>query len=470
MEAAENMRIPRLMIAAAASGSGKTVVSCGLMQALKEKNLKVVSAKCGPDYIDPMFHKEVLGVEAENLDLFFCSGPVIKSLFAEHAKEADIAVIEGVMGYYDGLAVDCDMASSYDVAKALEAPVILVVRSKGMALSILAVIKGMIEFRSDSNIKGILLNQVSSMLYPRLKEMIEIGLRDMGYSIPVVGYVPEAEVFELKSRHLGLISPAELTGIRQQMAAAGQLLAETVDLGRIIEIAKAAPALEALSLPALPAAAIPAPSVKVGLAKDDAFGFYYQDNLNLLRHLGCELVEFSPLKDSRLPEGISGLLLGGGYPEIYAPELERNAGLRAAIKGAIADGLPCLAECGGFMYLQERLQGVDGHIYEMVGAIAGQSMQKEKLVRFGYINITALSDGAYLRSGEQIRGHEFHYWDSNCNGESCLAEKPSGSRPWQCIHMDENLFAGYPHLHYYSNPELAKRFVQKLKNDGGRKL
>lgn len=475
----------RFLIAAASSGSGKTVLSCALMSAFLQKGMSVSACKCGPDYIDPMFHREVLRIPSENLDLYFCREEVLKTLFAEHTSQTDVTVIEGVMGYYDGMSLPSEKASSYDVAKTLDVPVILTVPCRGMALTVMPLILGMIEFRKDSHIKGILLNRVSAMLYPRLKKMIEDELGKRGYQIPVIGYVPEDEVFGLKSRHLGLITPQEIEGIQKQLTKAGKILIETVDLDLLLkiegqenvekplereqsedrkaeietettenktteirELKKHAAFLRKDSL------------IRIGIARDEAFCFYYKDNLELLQKLGCELVEFSPLSDRSLPKAIQGLILGGGYPELYTELLSENAAMREEVYQAVERGIPCLAECGGFMYLHEEMEGKDGGLYPMTGNIPGKAVQKEELVRFGYIELQAQRDGKYFKKGEILRGHEFHYWDSTDNGADCLAVKPDGRRFWECIHMKENLFAGYPHIHFYSNPIFAERFVQ----------
>lgn len=462
------MQIPRILLAAASSGSGKTIAACGLMAALKKQGETVVSCKCGPDYIDPMFHREVLGVDSENLDLFFCDEERLHELFVEHTKAADITVVEGVMGYYDGMRLDRTDASSYEVAKVLQIPVVLVVPAKGVAVSILALIKGMIEFRRDSNIQGILLNQVSEMLYPKMKEMIENGLRDMGYEIPVVGYLPKSDVFHLESRHLGLVTPKETKDLQEKIKRAGAIIEQTVDLEQMKAIARQAPELEILP----DKKANKAATLKVAIARDEAFCFYYKANLTLLEELGCELIPFSPLRDMHLPEGIQGLLLGGGYPELHAAELAANQSMRYEIKKQIKSGLPCLAECGGFMYLHDEMEGADGEIHFMAGAIKGRSFRTDKLGRFGYISITKETETPYLKKEEQIRGHEFHYWDSTDNGSDCIASKPDGKRSWKCIHAKGNLFAGYPHLYFYSNPEFAKRFVrccaERSQDDTGR--
>lgn len=452
------------MIAAASSGSGKTVLSCALMSAFTQSGKRVAACKCGPDYIDPMFHREVLGIPSENLDLYFCNENTLKMLFAEHTHKADVTVVEGVMGYYDGMSLNSERASSYDVARTLDLPVILIVPCKGMALSVMPLILGMIEFRKDSNIRGILLNRVSGMLYPKMKEMIEGELKSRGYQIPVAGYIPEDEVFGLESRHLGLVTPQEVQGIRERLKQAGKILMDTVDLDLLLEIGKREDQ-EAASQHNRRAASqrnerIGAASVRIGIARDEAFCFYYKDNLELLKKLGCELTEFSPLHDASLPEGIQGLILGGGYPELYTQTLSSNESMRREIQKAVRSGIPCLAECGGFMYLHEEMEGTDGISRPMAGVISGKAIRTKRLVRFGYLELKAQKDGVYLKPGEGLRGHEFHYWDSTSNGADCLAVKPDGRRSWECVHMEGKLFAGYPHIHFYSNPVFAERFVK----------
>ena len=468
------MKSSQFMIAAASSGSGKTVISCALMAAFLQKGMKTAACKCGPDYIDPMFHREVLGIESENLDLFFCEPDILRLLFLEHTRCAEVTVIEGVMGYYDGMALDSDRASSCHVAETLEIPVILTVPCKGMALSVVPMILGMLQFRRESHIQGILLNRVSKMLYPKLKAVIEAELEERGYHIPVVGYVPEDEVFGLESRHLGLVTPQEVTGIRERLSEAGRILSTTVDLELLLEIGRnSGPAEEVTgtqdqkSQNNMRAGQRPAPekqenrakTVRIGIARDEAFCFYYKDNLELLKKSGCELVPFSPLYDSGLPEGIQGLILGGGYPELYTKQLSQNSGMCMSVRNAVEKGMPCLAECGGFMYLHEEMEGKDGILRSVAGVIKGQAVRQNRLVRFGYIDLQAQMDGTFFKKGECLKGHEFHYWDSTNNGAGCLAVKPDKKRSWECIHMEGSLFAGYPHIHFYSNPVFAERFI-----------
>lgn len=460
-------RSPGILLAAPASGSGKTAAACALMAALREQGLDVRACKCGPDYIDPMFHREVLGVDSKNLDLFFSEPEELIRGYIRHTEGADIAVTEGVMGYYDGMALDSDRASSYDVAHTLGLPVLLILPCRGASLSLAAVVKGMAEFRKDSRICGILLNRVSGMLYPRLKEMLESELQSIGLDIPVIGYLPESPCFRMESRHLGLVTPQELDGLKAQMKRAGELLSRTVDLELVRQIAgKAAGSMkkepDTAAEKALAGSAKKA--LRIGVARDEAFCFYYKDNLTLLEDLGCTLIPFSPLRDSALPEGLDGLLLGGGYPELHGEELVGNTGMISSVREALEAGMPCLAECGGFMYLHEEMEDRNGKKWPLVGAIRGRTYPTGKLVRFGYVKIenSAGTEG-YLQPGEYVRGHEFHYWDSTDSGRDCLAVKPDGRRKWNCIHMDGSLFAGYPHLYLPSMRKFAERFVRQCR-------
>ena len=466
------MRTPGILIAAPASGSGKTAAACALMAAFKKRGLHVRACKCGPDYIDPMFHREVLGVDSRNLDLFFSSGDELKEGYEAHLSGADLAVTEGVMGYYDGMSMDSDAASSYDVSRTLGLPVLLVLPCRGASLSLAAVVKGMAEYRPDSRIRGILLNRVSGMLYPRLKEMLERELKAMGHEIPVVGYVPEDEDFTFESRHLGLVTPQEMEGLKGQLSRAGEILSRTVDLDLVLRIAEegAGPDMSGGAASGgkekAGAKTFPGRVARIGVARDRAFCFYYKENMELLQNMGCRLLPFSPLSDPTLPEGLDGLILGGGYPELYARQLSENRGMREMIREAVRSGMPCLAECGGFMYLHDEMEDGEGNPYPMAGVIPGRAFAAGKLVRFGYINVTAAEEqkaqsGGYLRPGETVRGHEFHYWDSTDSGHACRAVKPDGRRSWECIHMEGNLFAGYPHLYLPSLPVFAERFVRQ---------
>lgn len=443
-------KVPRILLGAAASGSGKTLITCGLLQALKNRKLQVTSFKCGPDYIDPMFHSRVIGTKSRNLDSFFADEDTVRYLLEKNARDCEISVIEGVMGYYDGLAGISAKASAYDVAKITKTPAVLIVNAKGMSLSAAAFIKGFVEYQEDSQIRGVILNQVSSMMYPRLKQIIEEEL-----SIKVYGYVPVVKDCVLESRHLGLVMPEEIVDLQQKLMELAEILEKSVDIDGLLELAEHA---EELPVQESPVAYHTGRKIRIALAKDEAFCFFYQDNLELLEEMGAELVPFSPIHDKKLPEHIDGMLFHGGYPELYAKKLSENKEMLAAVCAAVQTGIPYMAECGGFMYLHQEMEDMEGHSWPMAGVIHGKSWRTPRLTRFGYIT---LEDGTCF--GEHvgaIRAHEFHYFDSDCCGEAYTAKKPLSSRSWKCIHSDGQGMGGFPHMYYYSNLRVPEQFLR----------
>ncbi|MCD7834866.1 MAG: cobyrinate a,c-diamide synthase [Lachnospiraceae bacterium] len=509
--------LPRIMLAAPSSGSGKTMITCGILEAFCRRGLNPASFKCGPDYIDPMFHSRVIGTPSRNLDTFFTEPPLTRYLFAKTAKNAGISVLEGVMGFYDGLGGISEKASSYDLAAATDTPVILVVNARGMSLSVIPLIQGYLNYQKQYGrevIRGVILNQTTKMTCLLLKDEIEkqTGVR-------VYGYVPRLNDAAVESRHLGLVTPGEIADLKVRLARLGEELEQCLDLDGIIALAQEASdfADEELALPECVHAyaenqklsGIIAESdeetsrmdgivfqkkydarseysgARIAVAQDEAFCFYYQDNLELLELLGATLVPFSPLKDTALPKQISGLVLGGGYPELYARQLSENKSMLQSICAAIADGLPYLAECGGFMYLHETMEDMEGTAWPMCGCIQGQSYRTKKLGRFGYISLRlngseweeerprmvsekkkrkiAQQMPGFLLPDETIRAHEFHYFDSTDPGDAYVAAKPNGKRTWNCMHVTDHSVAGYPHLYYWSNPKFAARFLQSAK-------
>ena len=444
------MNSPRLLFAAPASGSGKTTLVCGLLRALKNRGQAVRSFKCGPDFIDPLFHETVVGVPSGTLDLFFGAEEQLRGLFCRHAARAEISLIEGVMGYYDGLGAATDRASSYEVAKALDAPVVLVVDGRGQSLSALATLEGFLRFRSDSRIRGVIFNRMSEGVYAALKPQVkELGIRPLGY-------VPRAPELMIESRHLGLVTPGEIEDLGQKLDALAALLERTVDMDGLLQLAAEAPALTAPPATPVP----PMPSTRIAVARDEAFCFLYQDNLDLLQDYGAELLFFSPLHDAALPAGAQGLILPGGYPELYAQALSANESMLRSIRAAIQGGLPCLAECGGFLYLHRALEDMAGHAWPMVGVLDAGAYRTPRLGRFGYITLSAKADTAFLPAGESVRGHEFHYFESESCGDALRAQKPAGSRGWDCCHSRGPLLMGFPHLYYPSNPQFIERFLR----------
>ena len=451
------MHRPRLLFAAPSSGSGKTTVTCGILQTLKNRGKQVFSFKCGPDYIDPMFQEKIIGVRAGTLDLFFSEENTLRRLFCRNAEGADLSVIEGVMGFYDGLGPDTDEASTYHVARVLQAPVVLIINARGQALSALAELNGFLRFRKGSGIRGVIFNQMSKHVFKAL----EPEVRKMG--ILPVGFLPKAGDLVIKSRHLGLITPGEISDLNDRLQKLAALLEQTINLEALLQLAEEAPELSCPPDPIIP----PMPETRLAVARDEAFCFLYRDNLQLLERYGAMLSYFSPLHDAGLPEGTQGLLLPGGYPELYAEALSGNSAMRDAVAGAIRKGLPCLAECGGFLYLHRELEDMDDVFRPMAGVLDARAFRTDRLGHFGYVTLQAAADSAFFRKGEQIRAHEFHYYDSEDCGSAMRAEKPAGNRSWACIHAEGNLFAGFPHLFYESNPGPVERFLRRCAEKGG---
>ena len=435
---------PRVLLTGISSGCGKTTVACAVLQALVDRGLRVGAFKCGPDYIDPMFHSRIIGAKSGNLDLFFFRENTLRYLLARNSRDRDVSVIEGVMGYYDGAGLASTLASSWETARAAEAPAVLVVPAKGAALSILAVIQGFLDFQPDSRIRGVILNRCTAMTCQGLAEAIR---ERFGGRVKPLGFLPELPECALESRHLGLVTAAEVEGLREKLHILARQAEETIDMDGLLALAEGAPPL------AFQPVALPRHEpVRIAVARDRAFCFYYEDSLEALEEMGAELVPFSPLSDRTLPEDIHGLYLGGGYPELYARELSRNESMRAAVREALEGGLPCIAECGGFMYLTEGIGP-----WPMAGFLPGKCRDAGKLTRFGYVTLRAKRDSLLCRAGEEIRGHEFHRWDAECPGTDFRAEKPGG-RAWDCAFATERLYAGYPHFHFYANPRFAERF------------
>lgn len=474
------------MIAAPKSGSGKTMITCALLQLLKASGKNVLSYKCGPDYIDPMFHKKVLGVPSKNLDTFFTDEKTTVQLFLDERADGDFAVLEGVMGLYDGLGGIYEQGSSYHLAKVTQTPIILVVDAKGMGKSVLALIAGFLQYDTHHLIKGVLLNRMSKGYYDIIKPLIEKEL-----SVKVVGYFPEQKDIGLSSRHLGLVMPDELSDIKKQLNETADRLKKTIDMDLFIDIAEVADEIgdsesadkdkrQTLKNAELMRLQDQNNTVNIAVAMDEAFCFYYEDNLRMLEKCGAKLQYFSPLHDTSLPEDCDAMLLGGGYPELYAKELSKNVSMLNAIKKAFIAGMPTVAECGGFMYLHTYIRNIcddtdeqnkadvqnkadiqnDMNKSKLVGALDGGCHFKGKLVRFGYIEL-AEKHSNFLPLNEKIKAHEFHYYDSTDNGADCIATKPATGRSYDCVISHDNYWLGFPHLYYPSNPHFAESLVRK---------
>lgn len=456
---------PRIMLAAPKSGSGKTLLTCGLLEVLRRRGLNPIACKCGPDYIDPMFHRYVLGIPGRNLDSFFLPTEGVRKVLVDAVREeqAGIAVLEGVMGYYDGLGGTETSASSWEIAEITDTPTILVLDCKGASLSAAAMASGFLHFRKKSHIAGVILNRVSSMYYERLAAAVEEAS-----GLPVLGYLPESEEYRMESRHLGLFLPGEIDRLRERIGRLADQMEKSIAVERVLEVAGMLPlrienkekekaeneSMEAESIAKFPACQEQKVTsrVRIGVARDEAFCFYYQENFRLLEQMGAELVCFSPLRDKKIPDGVDGLLFGGGYPENYARELAKNAAMRESIRRSIAAGMPFLAECGGFLYLHRTLEGSDGKHWEMAGVYPFDAYRTNRLRRFGYVRLLT-------SSGQEIHGHEFHYWESEDPGTDWEAVKPTGNRSWRCIHEKGGQIGGFPHLYYASCPDFLRKWL-----------
>ena len=442
----------QFLLAAPRSGSGKTTMTCALLMALKRRGCAPCAFKSGPDYIDPMFHRAVLGVESRSLDLFFSAPESVRTLYAKGAAGHGAAVCEGAMGFYDGLGGVSDRASAWHLADTLGLPVLLVVEPKGQSLTLAAELNGLVNFRTPSHIAGILLNNCTARMHALLAPMLE---KETG--LPVLGFLPKLPEAVIGSRHLGLYTAAEVENLQQKLALLADAAEEHIDWPRLLALCEKEP-------PALPVQPETPPArVRIAVAQDEAFCFTYAETLEAFRDAGAEVVFFSPLRDTALPENIGGLYLPGGYPELHARELSENTSLLREIKQKIESGLPTAAECGGFLYLGQSLTDAEGQSWPMAGVLPGEAKDAGRLVRFGYAALSADSDSMLFRAGESFPIHEFHHWDSTANGTALAAKKPVGGAAWRCGFVNEHFYAGFPHLYWAGTP-LPQRFAAAAEN------
>lgn len=448
----------RVLLAGTSSDVGKTTVVLGIMRALKNRNLKVQGYKAGPDYIDTAFHTFATGVSSRNLDTWMLEESVITSLISKHSASADIAIMEGVMGMYDGADVKTMIGSSAHLAKMTKTPVILVINGSGVAASAAAMVLGFKMFDQDVDVKGVIVNKVSGEAhYQLIKEAIEYHV-----DIPCLGYLTKNENISLKSRHLGLIPSVEVDALDDKINEVASMIEETVDLDVLLSIAKTAYIHDSI---------IENNSeynLRIGVPYDSAFNFYYQDNLDLLEDMGCTLVRFSPMKDEALPEGLDGLYIGGGFPEVFAKELSENLTMKKSMKTVIEAGLPTYAECGGLMYLTSSIKTLEGKSYEMLGIFDNTSEMTKRLQRFGYVNVSLNGDTVIGDKGLSFKAHEFHRSVvvdriSDAKMYDIKKERKLEQKTWQCGYMKYNCLGGYPHIHFYSNLEVAKGFLNSCK-------
>lgn len=447
------MRRSRLVIAGAHSGVGKTSVSAGLMSALTRRGLTVQPWKVGPDYIDPAFHTFITGRPSRNLDAWILGETkVMESFLANAPAPAEgLSVIEGVMGLFDGHVRD-GAGSSAHVAQILSAPTVLIINGASIARSAAAMVHGYDHFLPGFSLAGVIINMVSSEShYQLLKDFVEKEAK-----IPCFGFLRKNPDLVLESRHLGLIPSVEVADLAKRLNLLAEEAASTLDLDGLIKLAESAPEITAV----LPKKSGGAVKVRLGVARDRAFNFYYQDGLDLLARCGAELVFFSPLDDSCLPSYLDGLYIGGGFPEVFAAGLEANVTMRRSIKEALENGLPAYAECGGLMYLGRFLTDHDGRTFSMVDFFPHDTVMTEQLQNFGYAEVTFDRPTVLGPAGTVIRAHEFHH--SKIIGPEpryALSIKKSPARGWPGGVVRQNVLAAYPHLHFEANPDLAVNFI-----------
>ncbi|MFH1652247.1 MAG: cobyrinate a,c-diamide synthase, partial [Chloroflexota bacterium] len=432
------------------------------MGALGKRGLKVQPFKTGPDYIDPTYHTKITGVPSRNLDTWLLAPEAILEFFHRAMTGRDIAVIEGVMGLYDGRSPTNDEGSTAELAKLLKAPVLLAVDSRKGARSLAALVAGYRDFDAALDLRGVVLNGIGSEGHLRVcREAIEHYT-----ALPVLGYLPRDERLTLPERHLGLVPTVEGGGEGDVLARLVTQCEATLDIPRILRLSEEAAPPE--TAPGLFPPRLKAAITRIAVARDRAFSFYYQDSLDLLEAWGAEIVSFSPLEDGALPPETSGIHLGGGFPELYAAELAANVPMRAAIKQAAAQGMPVYAECGGLMYLGESIGDFAGNEYAMVGALPLTSRIDSPRLSLGYRTVRALRNGPLLRRGESVRGHEFHWsvLKSGAEGANAYRVTDRGN----CLEgfQDNNLLASYVHLHLGSRPGMAQRFIENCRKFQGK--
>ena len=444
----------KILIAGTNSGVGKTTISLGIMQALTKRGLKVQPYKVGPDYIDPSYHTFITGRDSRNLDSYMLDDEKIKYIVNKASKDSDISVIEGVMGLYDGLGIDLDECTSSYISKILKSPVILVINGKAIASSAAAMVLGYKKLDKDVNIKGVIINNVkTNSHYTLIKEAIEKYC-----NIEVLGYFPPNEKFSLKSRHLGLVPSVEIESLTEKFSDLGDEIEKYINIDRLIEISESDEIKSKFNLKNLPKFQ----NKKIAIAYDKAFNFYYKENIELLEHIGVEIVKFSPINDKSVPD-TDYIYIGGGFPEIFAKELHLNESMRVSIKEAYEKNIPIYAECGGLMYLGEKLEDLDGNIHDMVGIFKGTSKMTNSLKKFGYCYGIAKEDTILSNKGEVIKGHEFHHSEFKSN-ENCAYEmiKKRGNKivdKWDGGYSKGNTLATYLHTHFYNNLNSIIKFI-----------
>ena len=444
--------IPRVVIAATQSGAGKTTIVTGLLAALRQRGLRVQSFKAGPDYIDPGYHRLASGQPAHNLDSWLTPAEILPEILATETENADIAVVEGVMGLYDGGRQG--ISSTAEIAKIIGAPVLLVIDAKSMGASAAAIAKGFRDYDPAVQVAGVILNRLGSDTH---EQMIREAMAGIGMA--VFGALRRDESLKMPERHLGLL-PVEENEELELIERMGQAAAKQIDLDKVLALARSAKPLMVKSA----AEVSKRYSCRIGVARDEAFSFYYPASIKVLERLGAEIVPFSPLHDEEPPK-VDGLFIGGGFPEMFAEKLVGNVSMRKAIKALAQKGMPMLAECGGYMYLMEALQDFAGRVHEMTGVFSGRAVMTEKLQMVGYVEAELQQDSLLGSRGTKLKGHEFHF---SKEGEMISEDKAPfvfrklrNNSEYPAGQQVQNVLGSYLHLHFAGCPEAAENFVRK---------
>jgi cobyrinic acid a,c-diamide synthase len=447
--------MPRLVIAGTHSGVGKTSVVLGILGALRQRGLQVQGFKVGPDFIDPMYHRDVTNAPSYNLDAWLMGPDGVRRAFGHVAPTEGMSVIEGVMGLFDGRATGSE-GSTAEVAALLQAPVLLVVDVGGMSRSAAALVQGYARFDSRVQVAGVVVNRVGGA---RHYHLVKTAIEEQA-GVPVWGYLAWDDALVLPERHLGLVPVGEDAAFHQVASALGEASARTIDLNAIIAAAWSAPAHEK---PINAATSSQPPRARIGIARDAAFNFYYAANLLWLQHWGAELVELSPLADAAAPSDIDGLYLGGGFPEVFAKGLAENRSFIASLRRAYEARIPIYAECGGLMYLVEQIQDSAGTCYPMVGLLPGMCRLTGRLQNFGYKEVYSLRESLLGQAGLHTRGHEFHYslWEGRPPGSSLYRTRSSHGDEQEEGYSSDHLTASYVHLHFDACPDVARALVDR---------
>ena len=437
-----------IVISSNSSGGGKTTISVGIMKALMKKGFDVQGYKVGPDYIDPAFHSKITGKPSRNLDIYLMEEEGIKASYSR--GKGELGVVEGVMGLYDGKGIDSKYSTAH-VAKTLELPVVLVLSPKAQSATLCAEINGLMNFE-EIQIGGIILNNISESYYNLLKAAIEYNC-----NVKVLGYIPKDERLKIGSRHLGLIQSSEIEDLEEKIDICSEHILKNVDIDELLKIFKETPVYEDNFH-------LQNEDLKIAVAYDKAFSFYYRENIELLEELG-EVIYFSPLNDKKLPKDIDFLYIGGGYPEVFIEELSKNKSMLKSIKEELDKGLKCYAECGGLMYLTEAIENNEGLKGDTVGYFKGTSKMTKRLQNFGCAQLEVCKENEILPKGLTINCHEFHKSIVELDEKTIFKINKTmyngETKNWHCGYIKGNTIAAYAHVNFLGNTEFLKALLKK---------